>query len=257
MTATLALDGVSVAYAGVPALRAITLAVAPRQVIGLIGPNGSGKSTLLKAALGLVPLEAGGVTLAGRPLAAWKPVQRARRIGYLPQDRTVVWPVSVERLIALGRLPHLAPWQHPQPADVAAVARAMAETDVGHLRDRAVTSLSGGERARVLLARLLAGAPDILLADEPTAGLDPAHSLQVMAVFQRTAAAGRAVVVVLHDLTAAARFCDRLVLLDGGRVVADGLPANVLTPETLARHYHVRAAVASVDGEALILPWSV
>ncbi|HXG28067.1 MAG TPA: ABC transporter ATP-binding protein, partial [Nevskiales bacterium] len=164
------------------------------------------------------------------------------------------WPMPVAQVVALGRLPHRAPWARVPPADAAAVQRALQAADVAHLADRPVTQLSGGERARVLLARALAVEARVLLADEPTAGLDPAHQLGVMEVLRRRAQSGAGVVVVLHDLTLAARFCDRLLLLGEGRVVADGAAEQVLTEQNLAQVYGIEAHRAAGAEGLLVVP---
>jgi iron complex transport system ATP-binding protein len=227
----------------------------PGEVVGLIGPNGAGKTTLLKIMAGLDRPAAGAVTLGGRPLSAFRRREVARHVGYLAQGAICHWPLTAERLVALGRLPHLGPWDRPSSEDEAAIDRAMAETDVTHLRGRVATTLSGGERARVMLARALAGQPDLLLADEPAAGLDPGHQLQIMHLFRILAGQGRGVLVVLHDLTLAARFCDRLVLLDKGCVAAAGRAATVLSEAMLARVYGIRA-IYGQDGKTIV-PWEV
>lgn len=223
------------------------------EVVGLIGPNGAGKTTLVKIMAGLERPESGSVLIDGQHLARLKRREAARRISYLAQGAICHWPLTTERLVALGRLPHLGPWDRPSPADLAAIDEAMAETDVGHLRDRIVTTLSGGERARVMLARALAGQPDVLLADEPASGLDPGHQLQIMGLFRALARRGQGVLVVLHDLTLAARFCDRLILLHDGKVAAEGEPGVVLAPDNLARIYGIRALYGA-DGKSVV-PW--
>jgi iron complex transport system ATP-binding protein len=196
----------------------------------------------------LLPAQ-GDLTLDGTALAALAPAARARRIGYLAQGGQVHWPLSVARLVALGRLPHLGPWTRPRPADAAAIDAALAEADVAHLASRSVASLSGGERARALLARVLAGEPDVLLADEPVAGLDPYHQLRVMDLLSARAARGCAVVVVLHDLALALRYCQRVTLLVEGRVLAAGPPRAALSPAVLAEAYGVRATIADIAGQ--------
>jgi len=254
MTAALSVHGLSVRYDARTVLRDVTIGFAPASVIGLVGPNGAGKSTLLRACAGLASPSAGEIRLEGKPLSAWNRRHRARALGYLAQDRSVLWPLAAERLVALGRLPHLGPWDTISAADAAAVHEAMAATDVLHLAQRAVTALSGGEVTRVLVARLLAGGPSVLLADEPVSGLDPAHAMQVLEIFRARARQGRTVVVVLHDLTLAARFCDRLVLLNGGCIAAAGAPAEVLTPKNLAQCYGITADILTCEGALTIVP---
>ncbi len=230
----------------------VGFAVAPGELVGLVGPNGAGKTTLLRALAGLVTPAAGTVRLNGDDLHALKPRRRARRLAYLAQDRLVHWPLPVERLVALGRAPHLAPWTRPTPADADAIERAMDACSVADLRARTMASLSGGERARALLARALAADPAILLADEPVAGLDPYFQLQMMDLFAARAAAGLAVVVVLHDLALALRYCHRVCLLHHGRVVASGPPGDALTAERLAAVYGVAATFGAVAGHQMI-----
>ena len=165
------------------------------------------------------------------------------RGAYVPQGQTLHWPLSVERLVGLGRLPHLAPMSRISAADTAAIERAMARADVLDLRDRIATELSGGERARALFARALAVEAPALIVDEPLASLDPGHQIDVMDLLRAEAAAGGTVIVVLHDLTFAARYCDRLLLIDKGRVMADGAPAAVLTADRLQAVYGIDARV--------------
>jgi iron complex transport system ATP-binding protein len=248
------LRDVHVHYGALPVLNGVNLDLAPGALVGLIGPNGAGKTTLLRSCASLAPLSSGEIQLNGRPLQAWHRRERARTIGYLAQDRAVLWPISAARLVALGRLPHLGPWDTLQEPDEAEVVKAMTATDVRHLASRAVTELSGGEVTRVLIARLLAGAPAVLLADEPVSGLDPAHAMQVLTIFRALAREGRTVVVVLHDLTLAARYCDRLVLMDGGGIAAEGAPLDVLTADHLARTYGITADILSNGGPPTVVP---
>ncbi len=246
--------GLSVTLGGKRVLEGIEFAAGGGELVGLIGVNGAGKTTLLRTLAGLCAPERGAVLLRGAPLAGAAPAHRARTLSYLAQDAAPGWPVDVRTLVGLGRLPHLAPWRGPRAADRRAVARAMVQCRVDGLADRPATTLSGGERARALLARTLAGEPEILLADEPTAGLDAAHQLDVMALLSGLAEDGRAVIVVLHDLTLAARYCSRLVLLHAGRIVAEGGEAEVLTPDILARCYGVTVHRGSVHGRRFVVP---
>lgn len=243
MSARITGSGLCVSAGGTALLRSVDVALHGGEVLGLIGANGAGKTTLLRALLRLVPLDAGAVCLNGRDITQAQPHAVARDVAYLPQDRAVFWPLRVDRLVALGRMPHGGRrWfvGGETPADRAAVERALARCDAAYLRHRAADTLSGGERARVLLARALAAETPALLADEPAAGLDPYHQLAVMAMFREAAADGTGVALVSHDLALAARFCDRVVLLHRGAVLADGPPAQVLTDANLARAYGIR-----------------
>lgn len=234
----------------------IDLAIVPGELIGLIGPNGAGKSTLLSVLASLRRPDSGSVTYDGIEAAAMGRRSLARRLAYLAQSATVEWSLAVEQVVALGRLPHRGLLGPQDPSrDSHAIARAMTTTEVEAFARRPLRTLSGGERMRVLLARALAVEGEVLLADEPTAGLDPYHQLQVMELLAATTAAGSAVVVVLHDLTLAARFCHRLVLLDGGILAADGPPTDVLSPAALRQVYSIEPFIGLKDGERFVLPW--
>jgi len=233
----------------------ISVQLLPGELIGLIGPNGAGKTTLLRSLIGLVSLVEGSVSIGNKDVQTWSKSALARRVSYLAQGQRVYWPLQAERLIALGRLPHLGPWSLPGRADRSAIADAMAFADVASLAQRTVTTLSVGELARVLLARALVSEPAVLLADEPAGNLDPGHALQVMRVFKDLAKSGRTVVVVLHDLTLAARFCDRLVLLKEGRLIGDGRPKEILTSRNLSLAYGVKAIINEKDEELIVVPW--
>lgn len=251
---TIAIQGLSVDLRRHPALRDIYAVLRPGSLTGVIGPNGAGKSTLIRAILGLVKPAAGVALIDDEPVARMARADIARRIAYLPQGQTLHWPLSVARLVALGRLPHLGPLSRITPADEALIDAAMARADVAHLRDRVATELSGGERARVLLARALAVGAPALIADEPLASLDPGHQIDVMQLLAREAREGALVVAVLHDLTLAARYCDRLLLLSRGRLIADGPPAEVLTADRLARVYGIGARIEESANGLLIVP---
>jgi iron complex transport system ATP-binding protein len=253
MTA-LSLQDVSVALGQRVVLSGVSASLSAGELVGVMGPNGSGKSTLMRGAAGLVPLAGGSVAVAGKAIGGWARDALARELAYLPQGGQVHWPVSVRTLVTLGRLPYAGRFARPSPADAAAVERAMAACDVAHLAERPVTALSGGERARALLARAIAGEAKILLADEPFAQLDPSHQLHAMEVLQATAKAGALVVVVLHDLSVAARHCSRIVLLSEGRVASDGVPGDVLSSENLRKVFGVDAFIGEHNGAPVILP---
>lgn len=234
-----------------------SLTVPPGRLMALVGPNGAGKSTLLRAALGLLPLAGGQIALDGTPISRLDARDRARRIAYLPQGHQAVWPVPVARIVGLGRLPHRSAFAPASTQDAAAVDLAMARADVADLAARPVSELSGGERARVMLARALAVEAGVLLADEPVSALDPRHQLQVMALLRRIADDGTAVVCVLHDLGLAARFCDHVAVLDLGRLTAVGPPETALSPEVLRRTYGIKPYVGRHEGQPVLMPWDV
>ncbi|MFC3052793.1 ABC transporter ATP-binding protein [Kordiimonas pumila] len=250
----LELKNISATLEGMAVLSGVSFAVKPGEVVGLIGPNGAGKTTVLKAALGLLPLVGGTVFLDGQLLEGMNAKDRACKVAYVPQGAPVHWPLTAERTVALGRIPHISPWQNITADDTAAIEKAMRVTDCWKLRDRLVTTLSGGERARVLLARAIAVNAYFLLADEPTASLDPAHQLQVMEILKEQASNGVGAVVVMHDLALAARTCDRLILICEGRVLAAGTPGHVLTDANIQKAFHVSVSRWKAGGVDMIAP---
>ena len=217
-------------------------------VTAVLGPNGAGKSTLLGCVAGLLTATSGNIRLDGKPTLTMPSSARARRIAFLPQSPEVAWPIDVETLVGLARIPF-----HGVTSDVedaAAVTRAMENTQTAHWANRVVSTLSGGERARVLLARIFAGEPEWILADEPFAGLDPAHQFEAADLLCAFARSGRGLVLTIHDLTLAARIADRIVILQDGRIVADGTPAQALTPATLRDVYGIDAEWLTSAGHA-------
>ena len=241
MTAALELAGVSVDIAGRRVVDGVSLTVAPGEVVGVIGANGCGKTTAIRAALGLIPLRTGEARLAGRRVSELSEADRARLAGYLPQERRVGWNLPAWRVAALG-VPHLP------PVKARAIAMdALAEVEMADLAERGVFDMSGGERARVLLARLVATGAPLLIADEPAAGLDPDAQFLIADLLRARAARGAAVLVTLHDLTLAARSCDRLVVMAKGRVVAAGRPRDVLTADVLATTFRLNGALVDTQ----------
>lgn len=241
MTPALSLHAAAVRRGAKVVLDAVTLEARAGEVLGVVGANGSGKTTLLRAALGLVGLAGGRAELAGRDVRRLSEPERARLAGYLPQERHVGWNMTAWRVASLGAF-------HARPAEARRRAEAaLARVGLSALRDRGVLEMSGGERARVLLARLLATEAPLVVADEPIAGLDPDAQLLALDLLREEAVRGAAVVLTLHDLGLAARYCDRLVVLEGGRVVAEGPPAQALTPEVLA-------AAFGLDGRLELSP---
>jgi len=235
------LEGVTARQGPKTVLEAASLTVAAGEVVGVVGPNGAGKTSLLRAGLGLLPLTAGEARLSGKALADLKPDDRAKLVGYLPQDRRVAWNLPARMVAALSAtdLAH-------EPADALAL-ECLARVGAAELADRGVLDMSGGERARVLLARLLATRAPLLIADEPVAGLDPDAQLLTLDLLRAEVAKGAAVVVTLHDLTLAARSCDRIVVVDHGRIVAEGPPRAALSRDILGR-------VFRLDGELIETP---
>lgn len=250
---SLVAENLALEIGGRRVLTGVTAHVRPGQIVAVVGANGAGKSTLLKALAGLLRPADGAVRFAGRSLAQLTRAELARAIAYLPQARAVHWPVSVERIVALGRLPHASGAFRASAADAAPIDAAIAAMGLSPLVGRPATELSGGELARVLLARALAQEAQVLIADEPTAGLDLAHVLDLFAHLQRLAGEGRTVIVALHDLALALRFCHHTVLLGNGGMLGIGASGDVLTPETIRTAFAVDAIVTQVDQLATVL----
>lgn len=246
----LSLDALTIRRGDCPVVDQVSLSIAAGEFVGLIGPNGAGKTSLMRGALGLLPG-------TGRSsLAAASARIRARAAAWMPQAREIAWPVTVETLVALGRTPHLG-LRGPGAVDRDAVERALERMGLTGFRHRIATELSGGEQARVLIARALAQETPLLMADEPIAGLDPAGQITTMEVFAGLAAEGHAVFASLHDLGLAARHCTRLLMLSQGRLVADGPPAEVLSPENVARVFGVRAHYVQTEDGPVFQPLGV
>lgn len=251
----LAIAGLGLRLAGVEVLHDLSLTLEAGHLVALVGPNGAGKTSLIRAVAGLVATS-GTILLDGAPLDGLSMRDRARRIAYLPQGHAVHWPLSARDVVALGRYPHGVndPARMPGP-DSAIVDGAMARTGTQHLAARAVQTLSGGEKARVMLARVLAVQAPLLLADEPTAALDPRHQIAIMQTLKDEATRGALVIAATHDIGLAARLADRVVLMEAGRIMAHGRPDEVLTERALAEVYGITAYVARHEGQPVIMPW--
>jgi iron complex transport system ATP-binding protein len=250
-------EGLSYAYPRTAenALTDVDLAIPAGSFYAVIGPNGCGKTTLLRILLGALGPDRGAVRYDGRPVPEWRRRDLARRVGVVAQSETLVFPLSVRDLVGMGRYPHLGTWRNEGAADRAAVDRAMETCDVAHLASRPLGTLSGGEQQRARVARALAQEPDTLVLDEPTASLDVRHEMGIFELLRSLTAGGVTVVMVTHNLNIAARYADRLLLLDRGHRAAEGPPDSVFTRENLERVYRwplivVRHAAAGPDAAA-------
>lgn len=247
----LSLNALTVRRGPCPVVNKATLTIAEGELVGLIGPNGAGKTTLMRAALGLLPHQ------GHSDLAKLPPLDRARRAAWLPQTRDIAWPVTVETLVMLGRVPHLSAGQRPRPEDRDAVAGAITTMGLDGFEQRPATDLSGGEQARVLIARALAQETPLILADEPISGLDPGHQIATMEAFADLAKAGKSSLVALHDLGLAARHCTRLILIHQGEICSDGPPEAVLTEGNLAQVFGISAHLTQTPNGVIFQPLEV
>ncbi len=237
-------------------LNTVSIAVQAGELVGLIGPNGAGKSTLLRALIGLQALSSGHLIWSGMDVSQISRQDRAKSVAYLAQKQNADWPLRVDDVVMLGRLPHRLPFAGESDEDRHAVERALAAVNMQWARDRILDHLSGGERARVLLARALAVEAPLLFADEPVAALDPLHQLRVMDLLRERVNRGEGIVVVLHDLALAMRYCDRLIVLDRGTIRMDGAPA-LLTDTLIADIYGVEVHRETYQGQDIVIPWRV
>jgi iron complex transport system ATP-binding protein len=254
--ALLTAQALGVTLGGRSVLRDVSLSLSSGHLVALVGPNGAGKTTLLRALAGLLPSD-GAIHVGGDALSSLSLRERARRFAYLPQGHTVHWPLPVRDIVALGRFPHGA--TDPgrlTPKDAEAVTRAMQATDTVGFSERRVTELSGGERSRVALARVLAVEAPVMLADEPTASLDPRYQIDVMTNLRQAADGGMLVMVVTHDLGLAARFADTILVLSEGRLVSQGTPTEALSEAIMRDVFRISAYRAEHQREAVIVPWA-
>ena len=248
-------DDLTVRFGSVTALSSFSTAVPAGRFVGLVGPNGSGKTTLIRAIAGVLHPDAGSVTVAGRPVTGVSSRTVSRSVAVVPQDTSLTFEFSVREIVAMGRTPYVSRLGRAERSDRAAVDRALERTAVSDLADRSINEVSGGERQRVLLARALAQDTPVLLLDEPTASLDINHQIRTLELVRELADDGKTVVAAIHDLNLAAHYCDELVLLGGGRLVASGEPADVLTEDHLESVFGTRAVVTRhpVTGSTLVM----
>jgi len=237
VTAAWTLNGLKAQQGGNQVLDVASLAVSRGEVVGVVGPNGAGKTSLLRAGLGLLPRTDGDIWLGDRRLETLTVQARAARVGYLPQDRRLAWSLPAEQVASLGAV------DLPEAEALAVARERLARVGAADLAGRGVLEMSGGERARVLLARLLSTRAPLLVADEPIAGLDPDAQLLTLDLLRKEAGSGAGVVVTLHDLSLAARCCDRLMVIEGGRIVSEGAPIQALSPEILAGVFKLDGAL--------------
>lgn len=252
--ATVSVSSLCVAFAGKHVLNNINLDFRPGECVGLVGPNGAGKTTLMRALLGLVSTTTGVVNILGKRLHDLTIKERSRHFSYLAQGAPAHWPMTVQSIVELGRMPHRHPWRSLSAGDQMRVAQAMEKTGVSSFAKRLVTSLSGGERSRVMLARAIAADAPFLLADEPAASLDPHYQLEMISLLQQQVDKDHGVIVVLHDLNLAQQFCDRLIVLSEGKVAADGPAHSVLTDKLLRDVFRVDVVRWSDNGRTYIAP---
>lgn len=239
-------DSLSVSIDGTTILRDVSFRVDEGESVGILGPNGSGKTTLLRCIAGLQPLS-GRLTLDDVPIDRWKPRSLARRLAFLRQSTNITFDFTIEELVMLGRAPHKRMLEPYSAEDAARVDEALDRVELNHLRRRSALTLSGGELQRAFLAQALAQESPLLLLDEPTAHLDIHHRFEFMELVRELARSGRTLITVFHDLELAARFADRLIVLNAGHVDAVGTPAEVLTEETIARVFRIGSRVRTDD----------
>lgn len=251
MSALLSVNRLTALRGECPVVDDVSVTIGAGECVGLIGPNGAGKTTFMRAALGLMPSK------GTSTLADVSPSERARAVAWLPQARDIAWPMTVETVVALGRIPHLPRGAKLRSEDRVAVDAALAEMDLTNFAGRLANQLSGGEQARVLIARALAQQTPLLMVDEPIAGLDPAHQIGTMQSFARLAAQGKSVVVSLHDLGLAARHCTRILMLSRGRLVADGPPGEVLTSDLLNTVFGIKVFYENTDQGPVFQPTEI
>ena len=251
-------DRLTIQYPGSdrPALDGVTLSIPAGCLTAVLGPNGSGKSTLLRVLLGVYAPDAGTATLGDRNVSEWDRRELARTVGVVPQSETVAFPITVREMVAMGRFPHLGPLRAEGWRDREAIAKALERCDIDELQNRQVTTLSGGELQRVRIARALAQEPRTLALDEPTASLDLRHEMSILGLLRDWSKGGMTVLLITHQLNLAARFADRMILLDRGQVSAEGTPSEVFRRDVIERVYGwpVQVDEDPVTGSLRVIP---
>ncbi|MEM7067998.1 MAG: ABC transporter ATP-binding protein [Pseudomonadota bacterium] len=248
----LSLNRLSVSRGNKRILEDVSLEIAAGEFVGLLGPNGAGKSTLLKATLNLVK-STGGIKFQGNDSHLMSEAERARYASYLPQEREVNWPLTVEKIVSLGAS-NTSAVAKTTSDKLISISEALHRMDVFHLKSRPITQLSGGEQARALIARALAQDTALLLADEPAAGLDPAHQISLMKSLHDLAAEGKSIVACLHEIPLAARWCSRIIVLNNGKIIADGTPNDVLSEALISQVYGVQTFRTTTEAGLLVVP---
>ena len=252
---TLILNGVSFAYEGLRAVSDVSATFGEGELIALTGPNGSGKSTLLKLIARVLHPLTGSVALDGRPAAEWQPREYARSVGYLPQDPDPVFPMRAIEVVVSGRAPFISRFGWETDSDYDTAQRALAMCDASHLADRYLDEMSGGERKRVFVARVLAANPKIVLLDEPLASLDLAHMQQMSELLRDIVSrTGATVLYATHDLNWAAAYSDRMLVMNGGALALDATPAELMRPEVVQQHFGLDAVTVTAHGRAWLVP---
>ncbi len=246
--AELVVSGLSVSAGVTPLVENASLRIAGGELVAVIGENGAGKSSLLSAIIGYQAPASGQICIDGKPVAAMTASERARSVSWLPQTVPLAWPIRVRDAVALGRFGHGGVPGKLSSVDNAIVEKSLADCDLLSLAGRSTATLSGGEMARVHLARCMATRAPLLLADEPVAALDPRHQIAVMAMLQTLARGGTGVLIVMHDLSLAARFADRVIAMKQGRIVADGPVARIMVPEMLETLFGVAFSIGTERG---------
>lgn len=256
MSDLLTANDISFAFDNRPILEKVSLGIAAGEFVGLIGANGSGKTTLLRILLGLLKQQSGEVILGGNSISSLSRREIARRATLVRQDTTIDFDFTAREIVAMGRTPYLGRFTPEKAADRAAIAEAMRATETENFANRFVTELSGGERQRVHIARAVAQETPIILLDEPTSNLDLMHQFEALRLVKYVTRTGKAALAAIHDLSLAARFCDRLLLLSNGRIVADDEPFEVITETNLLNHFGLRARVQRDEetGGLIVLP---